>query len=1157
MTALCNFVHLHNHTEYSFLDGAIRIPDLVKKAVEWNMPALAITDHGGLFGAIEFYDACMKEGIRPVLGFEAYIAPVSRKSRKAGEEGKSSHLILLAKNDAGWKNLMRLSTIGYLEGFYYKPRIDMEVLREYSEGIIATTGCIAGAVPKAILEGNRDKAKKIAEELQKIFGEKNFYFEIQRHGIDEEIIAFEEMIQLSREMGIPVIVSNDAHYLKKEDARAHEVLLCMQTQDLLSNPKHFKFSTDEMYLKSPKEMEELFKDIPEAMKNSVEIAQQCHVKVHHTPQLPVPEVPKNYKGPDDCLRGLAEKGLKEKYKEVTPEIKKRLDYELDVIISMGFSGYFLIVRDFLAEADKMGIMHGCRGSAAGSIVAYSIDITNVDPLKYDLIFERFLNPERVSMPDADADIADNDRYRVIDYVIEKYGRKSVCQIINFGRMKAKAVVKDVARVMGISVAESNRLSSMIQGKTLEESIAANGELKSAIKNSTRYQELFQYATVLEGLARQPGLHAGGLIIAPSDVVQWSPLFKQSSNDIVMTQFDMKYVESVGLIKIDLLGLRTLTVLQETCHLIEKFHNVKIDTWKDIPDGDEETFQLFHAGETTDVFQFESQGMQDYLRKLKPTCVEDLIAMTALYRPGPMNNIDSFVHRKHGKEEIVYPHPILHDILDVTYGIIVYQEQVMRIAQKMGGFSLGQADILRYAINHKLIDKMESMKVQFIEGAQKNNINKKVAEEVYALIEKFAEYGFNKAHATVYAHVSYHAAYFKSHYPREYMTAVLTSHMGEKDKFLAAKNEAERLGLKVKPPDVNHSEIKCSIDNDGCISLGLGVIANVGKAAESIVETRLKKGSFKSIFDLCCSVDLRKVNKKSLESLVFAGAMDSLPGTRAKLFSAIDKAVSYGNSLQKDRILGQTNLFSGIPDSKDQNQVDNSHGIVIPEPDLPDVQPWQYNELLAREKEVLNFYMSGHPLDHYKDEVLGFSTISLGESEFKDIKDGTNIIIGGVVTSVKPITQRDGKSMAFLELEDFQGSIELIAFAEAYGKYSNLCALDSMVLVRGTLQKKDAEEPPKIIVEKMMLLSESREKLTQSVHVKMRTQGLEEEFIQDIYNYCSGKQGSSKLIVHLITQEENEYKLYAKDININPSKEVLSSLRGKLGQENVWLSQRTA
>ncbi len=1153
MTSSHPFIHLHTHTEYSFLDGAIRIRDLVEKAVRWHMPALGITDHGGVFGACEFYDECMKQGVKPVLGFEAYIAPDSRTNKTANDEAKNSHLILFAKNEAGWKNIIRLSTIGYLEGFYYKPRIDMEVLRQYSEGLIGTTACIAGAVPRAIIAGDRAKARALAAEYLSIFGEGNFYFELQKHGIDEEIIAFEELIVMGREMGIPFIVTNDAHYLEKEDAKAHEILLCLQTQDLLANPGHYRFSTNEMYLKTPQEMLALFPELPEAAKNTVEIAEKCNVKIHRQVQIPVPGIPAEYKDSPQYLEVLAQEGFSKNYPDASPEIRERLKFELNIIKTMGFSGYFLIVRDFLMKADEMGILRGCRGSAAGSIVAYCIGITNVDPIKFDLIFERFLNPERVSMPDVDVDIADHDRYKVIDYVINKYGRDSVCQIINFGRMKAKAAVKDVARVMGISVSESNRLSSMIQEKDLQTSIKANAELKTAIETNPKYKEIFEYARVIEGLARQPGMHAGGVIIAPSELVNWVPLFKQARTDSVMTQFDMKYVESVGLIKMDILGLRTLTVLQEACQLIEKYHGTKIRLWE-IPDGDQITYKLFHAGETTDVFQFESQGMQDYLRKLKPTCIEDLIAMTALYRPGPMSNIDSFIHRKHGKEPINYPHPLLKDILDVTYGIIVYQEQVMRIAQKMGAFTLGQADILRKAMGKKDAEKMETMRIKFVEGAVAKGIKKQAAEEVYALMARFAEYGFNKAHATVYAHVSYQAAYLKAHYSLEYMTAVLTSHIGEKEKFLAAKNEAERLGVKVLPPDINRSEIKCAI-HDGTVNLGLSVIANVGKAADLIIESREKEGAFKTIYDLCRRVDLRIVNKKSLESLVMAGTMDSLPGTRAQLFNAIESAIEYGNSFQKDRLLGQTNLFSDPVESAGKDHAGAYTNISVPEPELPEIPPWPYNQLLAKEKEVLNFYMSGHPLDHYKDEILGFTTVSLKESALDEIRDGTSVIVGGVITSVKNITQRDGKQMAFLQMEDFYGSVELIAFAEAYTQYNLLCAVDAMVLVRGVLQKKEGNYNYKVIVEKILPLSESREKLVKSVHIRMRTQALEEEFVKEVFSLCGKNKGSCNLVIHLITREENEHRVLSKKIQISPSNDVVEALRNKLGRENVWISQK--
>lgn len=1146
------FVHLHTHTEYSFLDGAIRIKDAVKKAVEFGMPALAITDHGGLFGAVELYEACAAAQIKPVLGLEAYLAPKSRFDKAVSKDDYSYyHLILLAKNNAGWKNLMRLSSIGYTEGFYYKPRIDLDILKECSDGLICTSACVAGAIPRAFLQGDRQKAKQITEEYLSIFGEGNFYFELQKHGMEDEKIAFEEMITLGRQMGIPFIVANDAHYLRKEDAQSHELLLCIQTGTTLDDPKRFRFPTDQLYFKSTEEMAEMFPEIPEAMSNTVLIAEQCNVSVKAKPQLPVPEVPQGFSNPEEYLGALAKVGVKEKYSQITPVLEERLSYELQIICSMGFAGYFLIVRDFVTAAQKMGVGVGCRGSAAGSLVAYSIGITSVDPIKFDLIFERFLNPERVSMPDADIDFADRDRYKVIDYVVNKYGRDAVSQIINFGRMKAKMVVKDVARVMGIPVADANRISSMVNEKNLEKSLAANSELVQIIQNNKQYGELFRHAAVLEGLCRQAGMHAGGVIIAPADVVNWAPLFKQPGADIVMTQFDMNYVEKVGLIKMDFLGLRTLTVLQEALRLIQKYHHKDIDLWK-LPDGDPETYKLFGKGETTGVFQFESNGMQDYLRKLQPTCVEDLIAMTALYRPGPMDNIDTFIHRKHGKEEVVYLHPMLAEILDVTYGVIIYQEQVMRIAQKMGGFSLGQADILRKAMGKKKADVMEEMGKKFVTGAVDKGIDSKIAKDVFDLMAKFAEYGFNKAHATVYAHVSYQAAYLKAHYPLEYMTANLTSWIGNQESFLVMKNEAERMGIKILPPDVNSSDIECSIDN-GNIRLGMGAIKNVGKGGESIIEARGKKGKFSSIFDLAKNVDLRVVNKKCLESLICAGALDCLQGTRAQLFDAIDKSIEYGGSFQKERLSGQVNLFEDLFNAGTQTTVETA----IPEPPLPDTPPWPYNQLLQREKEILGFYVSGHPLDRFKDEIRGFSSISLTTESLATVKDSTAVTVGGLITSLKTHTQRDGRNMAFLELEEFDGSIELLVFGDAYEKFRHLLAVDNMVLVHGQISKREGEDKAKLRMENCISLSEAREKLTRSVHIRLNVQGLEKEFVQEIYSQCKNMKGDCTLVIHLLTTDQNEYKLRSKNIKISATVENIKELRTKIGKENVWIGKNAA
>jgi len=1153
MAKKCNFVHLHNHTEYSFLDGAIRIEAMVNRALEYGMPALAITDHGGLFGAVEFFETCMKKGIKPVLGFEAYVAPRSRTDRSSSKDEKNyNHLLLLARNEQGWKNLMRLSTIGYLEGFYYKPRIDMEVLRQYSQGIIATSACVAGAIPRAILAGNRAQAKAIAEEYLSIFGEKNFYFELQNHGIDEEIVAFEEMIKLGKEMGVPFIVTNDAHYLTKEDAHSHEVLLCLQTQTTLSDPKRYRFSSDEVYFKSPDEMANLFPDLPDAMANTVSIAEQCTVDITSKPRLPVIDVPAEFATPADYLRHLAKEGLKKKYPQVTPQLEERLKYELDVICSMNFAGYFLIVRDFVLAARERGLLVNTRGSASGSLVAHAIDISMIDPTRYDLLFERFLNPERVTMPDIDVDFPDMDRYQIIEYVVNRYGRDSVCQIINYSRIKAKMAVRDVARVMDIPIAEADALAKQVNEETLAESLAANAELDRIVKGNPKYQELFKHAMAIEGLARQAGMHAGGVIIAPGEVVNWAPLFKQpkqqaGEDNSVMTQFDMKHIEKVGLIKMDFLGLRTFTLLQETVRLIEKYHGEKIDVWK-IPDGDAKTYELFAQGETTGVFQFESQGMQDYLRKLKPTSIEDLIAMAALYRPGPMQNIDSFIHRKHGKEQIRYPHPMLKDILDVTYGVIVYQEQVMRIAQAMAGFTLGEADTLRKAMGKKDEEVMQATGRQFAEAAVKKGIDRKTAEAVAELILKFARYGFCKGHATSYAHVSYFAAYLKAHYPIEYMTANLTSWLNNQDQLQVMKNEAERMGLKILPPDVNFSESACSIEN-GSIRLGLNAIKNVGKATESILSARAVKKRFTSIFDLCCSVDLRLVNKKCLESLVYAGALDSLPGTRAQHFAAIDHAIEFANGVQKDRVTGQTDLFTGGGGG------DGGSGpaFQIPEPPLPAVAPWPYNELLAREKSVLNFYVSGHPLENYRDEIRGFASLKLDAGSLERVEDGRQVTVGGMITSMRTHSQRDGRTMAFLALEDFDGTIELLAFGDAYEQYRHLLAVDAMVLVRGNVMKED-ERTPKLRVEKVMPLSETRGKLTRSIHMRLRTQGLEEDFLRDVADECRKAPGMCTIVIHLVTKGQNEFKIRARSVRCAPEREIIEKLRQRVGRDNVWLSR---
>ena len=1193
-----NFVHLHNHTEYSFLDGAIRIKDMVAKAQSQGASALAITDHGGLFGAMEFYYACNAKNIKPLLGFEAYVAPGTRFDKG---QSPRHHLVLLAKNNVGWKNIMKLSSIGYQEGFYYKPRIDEEVLRAHSEGIIATSACIGGSIQQALLRGDRDRAIEVTDTYLDIFGEGNFFYELHKHGIDDEEIIMPQMIDLAQEKGVPMVVANDAHYLNKEDADAHAVLLCMQTQNKLSDPNRYQFTGDQFYLKSPEEMSLLFPNVPEAMSNTQLIADMCDVvepeNEAQMPSIGVPDEYKNIQAYDEIIEMAAEVIRKGNGGELSPEmqerllleenkylialaiegaqkiygnpysqeVKERLEYELSIIISMGFPGYYLIVMDFLLQADKMGIMRGVRGSAAGSLVGYVIGISNVCPLKYGLIFERFLNPERASMPDVDADLADADRQKVIEYCIDKYGKEAVCQIINFGRMMSKAAVKDVARVLEVSVQDAQRLSNLIpQGSTIQAAIDESAELQEELKRNSLHRQVFDYALKLEGMARQPGMHAAGVIIAPGDVSGWAPLFKQTGADgATMSQFDMKYIEQTGMIKMDFLGLRTLTVLQNAIKMIKKNHDVDIDIWVDIQDGDELTYkEIFHKGNTVEIFQFESPGMRKYLKQLQAQSIEDLIAMTSLYRPGPMENIGSFINRRHGKEPIEYPHIMLKDILDVTYGIIIYQEQVMQIARDMGGFSMGQADILRKAMGKKKLDVMEKMKAKFVVGATEKGIDEKSSTGVWDLMAEFAKYGFNKAHACVYAHVSYQSAYLKAHYPQEYMAAVITSRMGDNDKFVSSTDEAKRMGIEILPPDVNASFYDCGV-YEGKITIGLGAIANVGKAAGEIIKTREESGEkFEDIYELCSSVNLKDVSKKALECLVYAGACDSLTGNRAQLCAAIDSSVDYGKREQRDRELGQTSLFGG----------DEEDTLALPKPELPDAPEWEFFDQLAKEKEVLNFYVSGHPLEMYRDEVNAISTMNFSQESLKTVKEGDLVhgrrknretrVIGGMITTIKKMfSKKDGRPMAFLGFEDFYGEGEVIVWPDKYEDVGEYCVSEAMVLVKGEVEceadgeGETARRKGKIYASRIIPLEDARDDWIKSLHITINSEALTENGVAEVMSILEAHKGGCGVMIHLRTASSSEHKIIAQGVSVSVAPEVLKELRSLSVIERVHLSQK--
>ncbi|UCE05647.1 MAG: DNA polymerase III subunit alpha, partial [bacterium] len=1004
------------------------------------------TDHGNMFGAIEFYTKAQNTGIKPIIGAEVYIAPKSRfdKTSSKGGSDASFHLILLAKNYEGYKNLMKLVSVGYLEGFYYKPRIDKEILRDYSSGLIALSACLKGEVPQMIVRNNHQAAEKSALEFKEIFKD-DYYFEIHRLNIPEEEIAIKGMIELSKKVGIPIVATNDTHYLNREHAFAHEILLCLQTGKTLEEQDRMRFNTEEVYFKSPEEMKKLFKDFPEAIQNTLEVADKCHLELNlnsiHLPHYQVPES-HNQLSLDEYLRYLGEEGLKERYKEVTTELQARLDHELDIIKTMGYAGYFLIVKDFIDYARRKNIPVGPgRGSAAGSLVSYALRITNIDPIKYDLLFERFLNPERVSMPDIDIDFCYERREEIIKYVKKKYGEKNVTQIITFGTMAARGVIRDVGRVLKMSLAEVDKIAKMIPatiGMTLDKALEMVAELREIADRDDIHRKLIENSRILEGLARHASTHAAGVVITPSELTKYTPLFKSSQGDVT-TQYDMKILEMIGVLKMDFLGLRTLTVIDDTLKLLQK-RGITLDL-DDILLDDADTYKIFCNGETIGIFQFESSGMRECLRRLKPQRLGDLIAMNALYRPGPMDMIDDFIKRKHGETKIEYLHPRLEPILKETYGVMVYQEQVMRVASELAGFSLGAADLLRRAMGKKKHELMKEQREIFVQGAAKKGIEERTANEIFDLMAKFAGYGFNKSHAAGYSLVAYQTAYLKAHYPAEFMAANMTSEINDTSRIVILIEECKRMGFNVLPPDVNESSYEFTVVGKD-IRFSLGAIKNVGKnAILSILEAREKHGRFKTIFDLVQHVDSRLVNKKVMESLIQAGALDSLDGHRAQLMESIDLATTYNQRVLVHRANGQTSIF----DMADEE-------VRVDQPALPTVKSGSQGEQLAREKEMLGFYFSGHPLAKYQLELKMFSRNTL--DQIHSIPDKTAIKVGVIITGLKKHFDRKNRPMAFVNIEDLTGTAEMIVFADAFEKYNHILRDDSMMLVVGKVSSKD-------------------------------------------------------------------------------------------------------
>ena len=1140
-----NFVHLHVHTQYSLLDGACLVNSLAETARKMKMPACAMTDHGNMFGAVEFYQTCLQYGIKPIIGCEVYIAPNSRFDKSVIKGGETAnHLVLLAKDEIGYKNLMKLVSIGYLEGFYYKPRIDKEVLSKYSAGLIALTSCLKSEFAELALNDKEDKIKELAREYQDILGKDNFYFELQDNMIPEQKKINVTLIRLGKELGIDVVATNDVHYLTKDGSKAHEVLLCIQTQTTLADPNRMRFQTDQFYFKSPEEMMSLFKDIPEAIQNTIKITERCNLELDfsktYLPDFVVPEGTTR----EGYLRRLCEEGLSKRYKEVTPEIRQRLNHELEIINKAGYTSYFLIAWDFVQYAKSKGIAVGPgRGSAAGSIVSYCLGITDIDPLRYNLLFERFLNEERVSMPDIDIDFCYERRQEVIDYVIERYGKENVAQIITFGTMAARAVIRDVGRAMNIPYGEVDRIAKLVPmdaNMTLNIALEQEPELKNLYNQDARVRELIDTSKYLEGLTRHASTHAAGVVISKDPLTNHVPLFK-SADGQVSTGYTMTALEKIGLLKMDFLGLRTLTVIQETLKIINRTRSIDLKI-ENIPMDDPKTYELLAKAHTIGVFQLESSGMRDLLKKLRPERFEDIVALLALYRPGPIGSgmLDDFIKRRHGEIEVRYDHPLLESILKETYGIIVYQEQVMMIVSSLAGFTLSQADLLRRAIGKKTPEIMEQQKKAFIEGAVRNKVNIHTAEKIFNLIEHFAGYGFNKSHSAAYAMISYRTAFLKANYPVEFMTALLTSEKDNTDKIVEYIEEAEDMGIKILPPDINESYANFTMVGNDAIRFGLSAVKNVGQGAiESIIEARRAKGPFKSLVDFCERTDSRLVNKKVIESLIKCGALDSFGLNRAQMMAMLSTAMETASVVQRERSRGQMMLFD---DSIHTNEI-------------PDIKEWPESQLLNFEKEILGFYITGHPLAKYKKLLKEYSTAS--SSTLKDMKDGSKVCFGGIITKAKTTTtKRTGERMAIMLMEDLEGTVEVLVFPSAYKDVSKYIRPNLTVFVRGRLNLK--EEKPKIIVDDIVPIEEARRVFTQAISIDLNMIGMDRGILEKLKELFSKHKGNIPVYFNIKTIKNGSYRILVdKELFVTPTDEMIGELEELVGRDRISFQIDTA
>ncbi|HOP49859.1 MAG TPA: DNA polymerase III subunit alpha [Ignavibacteriales bacterium] len=1152
-----DFVHIHVHSHYSLQDAAATVGELVKAAKEDGMTALALTDHGVMYGIAEFYKKAKEAGIKPIIGSELYIVPDKASRFDKGKNERSdddndtyssspkkiyNHLILLAKNEIGYKNLVKLCSIGHKEGYYYKPRIDWETLVQYHEGLICTTACPAGIIATPIINNEYEKAKQIALEYKELFGD-DFYLEIQDHGLEIEKKLLKYIPQIAKETGIKLVATNDVHYQKREHAIAHNILINLSEKDI--DYRNLRYGTDQLYFKTADEMKAIFKDFPEAIESTLEIADKINLEfkfgVYHMPKFPIPEEHKE-KNLDQYFIYLAKEGLKRRFANITPEIRERFDFEIETIVKMGFSGYFLIVQDFINASKQRGIAVGPgRGSAAGSLVAYCLGITNVDPLEYDLLFERFLNPDRKSMPDIDVDFADDKREKVIEYVKEKYGEESVSQIVTFNTLSSKAVLTDVARVIGVPLNEVKNITKHIPsvfGKvySIEQAINEVPELEH-LKNpqNEKIKELLEYSKILEGKNRNSSKHAAGVVIAPGDITDYVPIAKaQREDNVFVTQFNMKMLEDfAGLLKMDFLGLRTLTIITETIKLIKKNYGIEIDLDK-IPFDDPKTYELFSNGQTTAVFQFESPNMREYLSRLKPESIKDLAAMNALYRPGPMQFIDTFIKKKFGQEEITYRHPKLEPILKETYGIIVYQEQAIQIANKIAGMTLAQADILRRAMGKKDAEAMKKQKSIFVEGAVKNGIDEQIATDIFNDIEAFASYGFNKSHAVAYSVVAYYTAYLKANYPAEFLAANMTNELNDVSKIAILLDECRKMKINVRPPNINKPSVYFDVEN-GEIIFGMAAIKGVGEGAVEEIYNAKKNlnRDFKNIFDFCANVDNRILNKKALEALVLAGAFDFTGFSRSQNFMAIEAAIEYGKNYKKTLEKSTDSLFD----------LSASDDILIQEPKMPEVPSWGLEIELANERKVLGFYLSDHPVSNYEIDRNFIANVELGDTT--NVNDNDEVTVLGVIIEKDEKLDKNKRPMAFFKVDDITGVCECIIFNRAYESAKNLLVEENVVCINGIAE--NTGDSIKITVNKVMDVESARNQTVKALNLIIDEKNTVDD-LNKIQNILEKYPGNKNVI---ITYYKNKMlRHFNLNIKINLSNDLLNELLQILSRNKI-------